>query len=178
MPLRCSERVSLEERTDRLQQILSAPNKGTGRGAHDGCRAAGSRVSAQPRRTPRALRDRRGSAPLELRRTCETPGIRLRSPSGSRGLVAARSRLRSILLRLRNRSPSHGTRSAFPAGFPHPSRCHHGKRHVGRYEVVRDTRVFQHIARCAPCRCRHGGQRLPSRTTRAVQIGHVTLGRL
>ena len=29
------------------------------------------------------------------------------------------------------------------------------------YEVVRDTRVFQHIARCAPCRCRHGGQRLP-----------------
>jgi hypothetical protein len=35
-------------------------------------------------------------------------------------------------LRLRNRSPNHGTRSAFPAGFPHSSRCHHGKRPVGR----------------------------------------------
>jgi hypothetical protein len=66
---------------------------------------------------------------------------------------------RSILLRLQNRSPNHGTRSAFPAGFPHPTRCHHGKRPAGRHEVVRDTRVFQHLARCAPHRYRCGGQR-------------------
>ena len=41
---------------------------------------------------------------------------------------AARSRVRSILLRLQNRSPNHGTRSVFPADFPHPSHCH--RRHL------------------------------------------------
>ncbi len=43
----------------------------------------------------------------------------------------------------------------FPAGLPHPSHCHCPR--GGR--VVWDTRVFQHIAGCTPCRCRHGGQR-------------------
>jgi hypothetical protein len=36
------------------------------------------------------------------------------------------------------------------------------------YEVVRDTRVFQHIARCTPCRYRHGGQRFRLKRKRPI----------
>jgi len=95
----------------------------------------------------------------ELVSNLETGLVAASAPGG---LAAARIRLRSILLRLRNRSPSHGTRSAFPAGFPHSSRCH-CRHHVGCIRVVRDTRVFQHIARCAPHHYWCGGQRIASR---------------
>jgi hypothetical protein len=43
--------------------------------------------------------------------------------------------------------------------------------------VVRDTRVFQHIARCAPRRYRRGGQRhLPVEGARNLPSRQVTLG--
>ena len=71
-----------------------------------------------------ALRDR------ELVRHLETGLVAF---FGRGGLVAARNRLRSTLLRLQNRSPNHGTRSVFPADFPHPSRCHYRKRDAGRH---------------------------------------------
>jgi hypothetical protein len=41
------------------------------------------------------------------------------------------------------------------------------------YEVVRDTRIFQHIARCFPHSYLRGGQRMPSGTSKK---GHVPFG--
>ena len=66
------------------------------------------------------------------RRTCETPDNRSCSPSGSFSKVAERNRWKSILLRPQNREPSQAE-SAFPADCPHSSRCHYGKRPVGRH---------------------------------------------
>ena len=126
-----------------------------------GCHTAYCREPDPHRRTHGARAGRTRSARPASPRTREQPGNRSCSRFGPGGLAAARIRLRSILLRLRNRSPSHRTRSAFPAGFPHSSRCH-CRHHVGCIRVVRDTRVFQHIARCAPRHYWCGGQRIAS----------------
>ncbi len=113
----------------------------------------------------------------ESRRNHVRPGIRLYSRYGPAGLVAGRVRSRSNLLRLQNRSPNHETRSVFPADFPHPSRCHHGKRPVGRYEVVRDSPGFPAYSqmRTAPLLVR-GATNCLQRLT--VSFGHDTLGPL
>ena len=79
---------------------------------------------------------------LASRRTDVRPDSRSCSLCDSFDVVAERTRWRSIPLRLQSRRPSHETRSVFPADFPHPTRCHHGKRPIGRYEVVRDTPGF------------------------------------
>src|ERR1051325_4003883 len=114
----------------------------TGACAPDGCRTADSGGCLRHQRSHARFRDTRCRMHLASRRTHARLGSRFCSLCGSSDLVAERTRSRSILLRPRNRSPNHGTRSAFPAGFPHPSRCHHGKRPVGRHEVVRDTPGF------------------------------------
>jgi hypothetical protein len=56
---------------------------------------------------------REGSARLASPRTRVKPENRLRSRFDPDGVVAARSRSRSILLRLRNRPPSQGTDQPF-----------------------------------------------------------------
>ena len=127
-----------------------------------GCHTAYCREPDPHRRTHGARAGRTRSARLRHRELVSNLETGLVAASAPGGLAAARIRLRSILLRLRNRSPSHGTRSAFPAGFPHSSRCH-CRHHVGCIRVVRDTRVFQHIARCAPHHYWCGGQRIASR---------------
>ena len=110
----------------------------------------------------------------ELVSNLETGLVAASAPGG---LAAARIRLRSILLRLRNRSPSHRTRSAFPAGFPHPSRCH-SRHQVGWQRVVRDPPGFPAYGqmRTAPLLVRGATKRL--RQLHTVLTRHVTLGRL
>ena len=132
--LRCPQRMQMEERDDRLHQV----------------RAAAYEVLTEVLpMVVMALIDEDAPYPeelLELLEACTTSltlrhnepvehlvagGVALSAPSDE---VVARSRFRSILLRLQSRSPSHGTRSAFPADCPlHPSRCHYGKRQLGRH---------------------------------------------
>ncbi len=139
--LRTLHRILPKERNDRLQQILTT--------THGVAEHVLPVVVIPPVRDhitnteelTKMFETRDTGSTLSLR-IREIPGNRFCSRLGPAGLAAGRNRSRSTLLRLRNRSPNHGTRSAFPAGFPHSSRCHHGKRPVGRYEVVRDTPGF------------------------------------
>src|SRR5579864_7126431 len=56
---------------------------------------------------------------------------------------------------------------AFPADCLHPPRCH-------QYSLVAwDPQVSQHMAGCAPYRCRHGGQRIYLRTVRYVATHYL-----
>jgi hypothetical protein len=105
-------------------------------GALDDCRTEYCLAPGRRRRTREAHGGCPHWTPLESPRTREPLGIRSCSRVGSFDQVAERSRLRSILLRLQSRSPSHETRSAFPADCPHRPDCHcpyqNGRASTGR----------------------------------------------